>query len=63
MYAEFAGKSIEELREYLGGVEIDIEEMNKIPKYSVDNFLDLESVADNFDSRTQWPSCVKPPRN
>ena len=63
MYAEFAGKSIEELREYLGGVEIDIEEMNKIPKYNVDNFLDLESVPPKFDSRTKWPSCVKPPRS
>lgn len=37
--------------------------LDHLPKKSYKSFLRLLSIPDNFDSRTQWPSCIHNIRN
>jgi len=55
---KFSGMSIEELRRYVSVNKP--EPLKNIPVVSYDGLREFITVPDNFDSRTQWPSCKGP---
>ena len=42
---------------------LHLKSLAHLPKKSYRSFLRLLTVPENFDSRTQWPSCIHAVRN
>eukprot|EP01017_Pseudomicrothorax_dubius_P012442 TRINITY_DN1514_c0_g1_i2.p1 TRINITY_DN1514_c0_g1~~TRINITY_DN1514_c0_g1_i2.p1 ORF type:complete len:299 (-),score=57.37 TRINITY_DN1514_c0_g1_i2:61-957(-) len=57
-YPRFAGKSIEELKSYVGLVPPPL----SLPRTPTP-YEELPAAPDAFDSRTAWPDCVQPVRD
>ncbi len=58
---QFTGMSHDEIKRFYLGTMLNGNE--GVPKVSHEDLLDLITVPDSFDSRTQWPDCIHPIRN